>query len=462
MLFSENVFLFAFLPAVLAVYYLCPRVLRNPVLLIFSLVFYGWGEPVYLILMVAAIALNYLFGLLIHGCQRRGSKGTWALVTGVAVNLLLLGYFKYAGFVLAQLQLLIPALGSVSLPQIQLPIGISFYIFQSMSYIIDVYRNDTQVQKNPLDFGTYVALFPQLIAGPIVRYTDVAERLNILKGRITMDRIDDGITLFIFGLAKKVLIANSVGALWTEINGMGLDTVSTPLAWLGILAFTFQIYFDFSGYSLMAIGLGKMLGFDFPDNFNHPYISKSITEFWRRWHMTLGSWFREYVYIPLGGNRKGKGRQILNMAVVWFLTGFWHGADWNFILWGLFYLVLLMIEKLWLLKKLDKVPVLAHIYTMLFVVIGWAIFEITDLSMLGGFLVKLFDFSGGVSAVYYLRNYAVIFILAAVFSTPLPIRIYDTFKQKTWARWLCLTVLLALVIAYLSNASYNPFLYFRF
>ena len=461
MVFSTLLFLFRFLPIALLLYYIVPAKWKNFVLFIVSLVFYSWGEVRYFPIMIFSTILDYTCGQVIE--RNRGKKAICitSLLVSLIANLGMLFFFKYTDFFITNINSWFGT--AIPLLRLTLPLGISFYTFQTMSYTIDVYRGDTPAEKNIINFGAYVTMFPQLIAGPIVRYTDVAERLNILKGRITLDRIDEGITYFIFGLAKKVLIANSVGALWTEITGtLGFEAISTPLAWMGILAFTFQIYFDFSGYSLMAIGLGKMLGFDFPDNFNHPYISKSITEFWRRWHMTLGAWFREYVYIPLGGNRKGKGRQILNMAVVWFLTGFWHGADWNFILWGLFYLVLLMIEKLWLLKKLDKAPVLAHIYTMLFVVIGWAIFEITDLSQLGFFLTKLFDFSGGISAVYYLRNYAVIFIIAAVFSTPLPIRLYERFKRKTWARWLCLTALLGLVIAYLSNASYNPFLYFRF
>ncbi len=461
MVFSTLLFLFRFLPIALLLYYIVPAKWKNFVLFIVSLVFYSWGEVKYFPIMIFSTILDYTCGQVIE--RNRGKKAICitSLLVSVIANLGMLFFFKYTDFFITNINSWFGT--AIPLLRLTLPLGISFYTFQTMSYTIDVYRGDTPAEKNIINFGAYVTMFPQLIAGPIVRYTDVAERLNILKGRITLDRIDEGITYFIFGLAKKVLIANSVGALWTEITGtLSFEAISTPLAWMGILAFTFQIYFDFSGYSLMAIGLGKMLGFDFPDNFNHPYISKSITEFWRRWHMTLGAWFREYVYIPLGGNRKGKGRQILNMAVVWFLTGFWHGADWNFILWGLFYLVLLMIEKLWLLKKLDKAPVLAHIYTMLFVVIGWAIFEITDLSQLGFFLTKLFDFSGGISAVYYLRNYAVIFIIAAVFSTPLPIRLYERFKHKTWARWLCLTALLGLVIAYLSNASYNPFLYFRF
>ncbi len=461
MVFSTLLFLFRFLPISLFLYYIVPARWKNAVLLVVSLIFYSWGEVRYFPIMIFSTVLDYTCSRCIERWRDRRWVCKTALGVSIFCNLGMLIFFKYTDFFLSNLNALLGL--SIPLLRLTLPLGISFYTFQTMSYTIDVYRGDAGAEHNIINFGAYVTMFPQLIAGPIVRYTDVAERLNILKGRVTLDRVDDGISLFIFGLAKKVLIANSVGALWTEISEtLGYGSISTPLAWMGILAYTLQIYFDFSGYSLMAIGLGKMLGFDFPDNFNYPYISKSITEFWRRWHMTLGSWFREYVYIPLGGNRKGKARQILNMAVVWFLTGFWHGADWNFILWGLFYLALLIIEKLWLLKKLEKAPVLAHIYTMLFVIVGWAIFFITDLGQLGDFLRRLFVPTGGISALYYLRNYAVIFVVAMVFCTPLPMRLYEKIKHNTLLRGLCLGVLLALSIAYLSNATYNPFLYFRF
>ncbi len=461
MVFSTLLFLFRFLPISLFLYYIVPARWKNAVLLVVSLIFYSWGEVRYFPIMIFSTVLDYTCSRCIERWRDRRWVCKTALGVSIFCNLGMLIFFKYTDFFLSNLNALLGL--SIPLLRLTLPLGISFYTFQTMSYTIDVYRGDARAEHNIINFGAYVTMFPQLIAGPIVRYTDVAERLNILKGRVTLDRVDDGISLFIFGLAKKVLIANSVGALWTEISEtLGYGSISTPLAWMGILAYTLQIYFDFSGYSLMAIGLGKMLGFDFPDNFNYPYISKSITEFWRRWHMSLGSWFREYVYIPLGGNRKGKARQILNMAVVWFLTGFWHGADWNFILWGLFYLALLIVEKLWLLKKLEKAPVLAHIYTMLFVIVGWAIFFITDLGQLGDFLRRLFVPTGGISALYYLRNYAVIFVVAMVFCTPLPMRLYEKIKHNTLLRGLCLGVLLALSIAYLSNATYNPFLYFRF
>ena len=334
MLFSSNLFLFVYLPVVLLTYYLVPRVLRNPVLLLFSLLFYGWGEPVYLFLMIGDILLNYICGYWIHRHQLQGRKGTGILVVGVVLNLLLLGYFKYANFIFGSL-----------VPAVSLPIGISFYIFQSMSYIIDVYREDAPVQKNPLSFGTYVTLYPQLIAGPIVRYADVAQQID--HRRETVSDFASGVMLFMVGLGKKVLLANPMGALCEQIIGQS----GTAAAWVGILAYTLQIYFDFSGYSDMARGLGRMLGFEFLPNFDYPYISRTVTEFWRRWHISLSTWFKEYVYIPLGGNRKGLGRQILNIAIVWALTGFWHGASWNFLLWGLYYAVLLIVEKSFLLTQ---------------------------------------------------------------------------------------------------------------
>ncbi len=461
MVFSTLLFLFRFLPVALLLYYIVPAKYRNAVLFVVSLVFYSWGEVRYFPIMIFSTILDYTCGMSIKRWRDNKIICRIALLVSVVVNLGMLFFFKYTDFFITNINALLGT--SIPLLKLTLPLGISFYTFQTMSYTIDVYRGNAEPEKNIINFGAYVTMFPQLIAGPIVRYTDVAERLNIMKGRITADRLDEGITEFIFGLVKKVIIANGVGALWTELTGtIGLENASTGLAWLGIIAYTMQIYFDFSGYSLMAIGLGKMLGFDFPANFDHPYISKSITEFWRRWHITLGSWFREYVYIPLGGNRCGKARQIFNIAVVWFLTGFWHGADWNFILWGVFYFVLLMIEKLWLLKPLKKVPALAHIYTMFFVIIGWAIFDITDLGQLGAFLTRLFVPTGGVDAAYYLRNYAVILLLAIVSCTPLPRKLFDKFKHITWARGLCLAAALFVVIAYLSNATYNPFLYFRF
>ena len=342
----------------------------------------------------------------------------------------------------------------------KLPLGISFYTFQTMSYTIDVYRGKVEAEDNIINFGAFVVLFPQLIAGPIVTYADVHKELK--ERKITLPMIDDGLRLFIMGLGSKVLIANNIGALWTEVQTLGFANVSTPLVWLGILAYSFQIYFDFSGYSLMAIGLGRMLGFVFPQNFNYPYISKSVTEFWRRWHMTLGSWFRDYVYIPLGGNRCSKGRNFFNIFAVWFLTGFWHGANWNFILWGLYFWVFLMIEKSFLLKKLEKSKVWSHVYLLSIVVISWAMFAVADMTELGALFGRMFAFEGGTDWLYYLQNYGLIFISAAVFSTPLLKKAYEKWGHHQWLKTGVLACILLLSVAYLVDSTYNPFLYFNF
>lgn len=461
MVFSTLLFLFRFLPIALLIYYAAPAKLRNFCLFVLSLIFYSWGEVRYFPIMIASTVVDYVCSRCIEKWRENKNATRFILGVSVVFNLGMLFYFKYTDFFLTNLN---HAFGTnIPLLNLTLPLGISFYTFQTMSYTIDVYRGNVKAETNIIDFGAFVVMFPQLIAGPIVKYTDVAERLKIQKGRITIDRINDGIALFIFGLGKKVLIANNVGALWTEISeSLGYINISTPLAWLGIVAYSLQIYFDFSGYSLMAIGLGKMLGFDYPQNFNLPYISRSITEFWRRWHITLGSWFREYVYIPLGGNRKGLKRQILNLFIVWFLTGFWHGADWNFACWGLYYFALITIEKLWLLPRLQKGRIWPHIYALLAIVVGWALFAITDFSQLGIFLSKLFVPQGGISALYYVRNYAVSIILGCVLSTPLPGIVYDKIKKNETVRILLLGVILIASIAYLSDATYNPFLYFRF
>ncbi|MEG2192390.1 MAG: MBOAT family O-acyltransferase, partial [Oscillospiraceae bacterium] len=326
----------------------------------------------------------------------------------------------------------------------------------------DVYTGKVKAETSIINFSAFVTMFPQLIAGPIVKYTDINDKINTMEGRITLADINEGIKLFIFGLGKKVLIANNVGALWTDIEALGFANVSTPLAWLGIIAYSLQIYFDFSGYSLMAIGLGKMLGFDFPANFNLPYISKSITEFWRRWHMTLSGWFKEYVYIPLGGNRKGLKRQLFNMLIVWFLTGFWHGADWNFMLWGLYYFMLLAIEKIFLYDFLQDKKWLGRIYALLAIAVGWAIFYITDLGLLSAFLGKMFSFSGGVSAVYYFKNYGVSILIGILCSTTLTTKFYEKFKDNNLVMIVVLSLISLLSVAYLVDSTYNPFIYFRF
>ena len=459
MVFSSILFLFRFFPIAMLVYYIAPRRYKNLVLLVESLVFYSWGEVRYFPIMIASILVDFIAS---NGIERhRQSKGACRafLTLSVVFNLGMLGFFKYTNFLLLNLG----ALTGLSFPPLSLtlPLGISFYTFQTMSYTIDVYRGKVPAERNIVDFGAFVVLFPQLIAGPIVRYTDVNREL---KSRvITLDGVQEGIDIFIRGLGRKVLIANNIGALWTEVSAMNFEVISTPLAWLGILAYTFQIYFDFSGYSQMAIGLGRMLGFRFPRNFDDPYIAKSVTEFWRRWHMTLGSWFREYLYIPLGGNRCSFPRQVFNLFVVWAATGLWHGASWNFVLWGLYFFVFLVLEKAFLRPRLEKTRVLGHLYLLFLVVVSWAIFAITDFAALGRFLAAMFSFRPGTEWLYYLRNYGVTFLLAGFLSTPL--------LAKWEARWgerggmaknLALGVVLIASIAYLEDATSNPFLYFRF
>lgn len=460
MIFSNIFFMFRFLSVVLLIYYIVPYKYKNGIITIASLIFYSWGEVKYFPIMIASTVVDFFSSQYIEKHRGDIKKMRRGLACSVIFNLGSLMFFKYTDFFISNINNF--AGTSIPLLRIPLPLGISFYTFQTMSYTIDVYRGKVPAEKNIINFSAFVTMFPQLIAGPIVLYSDINEKLNTHEGRITLEGINEGIKLFIFGLGKKVLIANNVGALWTDIETMGFASVSTPLAWLGIIAYSLQIYFDFSGYSLMAIGLGKMLGFDFPQNFNLPYISKSVTEFWRRWHMTLSGWFREYVYIPLGGNRKGLKRQILNMLVVWFLTGFWHGADWNFMLWGLYYFALLAIEKMFLLDWLKKHPVPARIYALLTIAVGWAIFYITDLGMLGRFIVKMFSFSGGISAGYYFRNYFVSILVGILCSTPLTIRFYEKYKNNNMVMIPVLTLIFLLSVAYLVDSTYNPFIYFRF
>lgn len=454
-----------FLPAVLAMYYITPKRFRNVTLLVFDLVFYGWGEPRLVILMIASIIINYVAGILI-GVNREKKKLAKALIIlDVAVNLGLLGVFKYAGFIGETLNFVFPFL-SVPVLEISLPIGISFYTFQTMSYTIDVYRNTVAVQKNLVAFGTYVSLFPQLIAGPIVRYEDVAKQL--VERKESLELFTDGVKIFLIGLSKKILIANAMGSLWDSIRESGTGSGALG-AWVGIIAYTFQIYYDFSGYSDMAIGLGKMFGFEFVKNFDHPYISKSVTEFWRRWHISLGTWFRDYVYIPLGGNRKGLGRQLINIGVVWFLTGMWHGASWNFILWGLYFGILLMLEKLFLLKWMKKAPaVLTHLYACIIIVFGWVLFYFEDMSQMGVFIGRMFgsdgfNMSGAVTATVI--SYIPLLIAAAVFSTPVAGILYSKIKSApvrlVFENCACIAAML-LCTAELVSSDYNPFLYFKF
>ena len=467
MVFSSIPFLYYFLPAVLAVYFLTPRKGKNAVLLLASLIFYGWGELRLLPLMAFTILLCYVCGL---GIERsRNRKKRW-LLASIVVSVGLLGVFKYADFFIGSLN----AVTGLKIPllHLALPVGISFYTFQCLSYTIDVYRRDVKAERNIIDFGAYVVMFPQLIAGPIVKYRDVSSQLHVYRHRYSLQQIEEGMTLFTFGLAKKVLLADAVGALWTDIIGIadspsttfvGLANASTPLVWLGVIAYSLQLYFDFSGYSMMAIGMGKMLGFDFPQNFNFPYISRSITEFWRRWHMTLSGWFREYVYIPLGGNRKGLKRQIFNLFVVELLTGIWHGANWNFICWGLYYFVLLAVEKLFLLPHLQKGKVWPHIYTLFLVVVGWAMFVGNDAGVEFGLLFrKLFIPSGGVMPLYFLRNYGVLLVVSILCCTPFIEKIWNLLKKNAVTRCAAILALLVVSTAYVVGSTNSPFLYFNF
>ena len=464
MLFSSIPFLYYFLPAVLILYFLVPRALKNTVLLLSSLLFYAWGEPMYVFLMIGTILLFYVCGILIGRSKTQKGKKLW-LIVSVVISLGLLGYFKYADFFISNFN---AATGlSVPLLRLALPIGISFYTFQCLSYTIDVYRGNAQVQKNPISFGAYVTLFPQLIAGPVVRYVDVARELD--HRTHSWDNVALGLRRFMVGLGKKILFANSFGQLTAIFRDSGDKSVL--FFWIYAIAFTLQIYFDFSGYSDMAIGLGRIFGFHFIENFDHPYMSSSIAEFWRRWHISMGSWFRDYVYIPMGGNRVSKGRWLFNTLVVWMLTGLWHGAAWNFVLWGLLYALFLVIEK-WIpgIKKLPAA--VRHGYTLLIVVLGFVLFNATDLSQALGDIGGMFGFGGvpfsSAETWYYLRSYGVLFILGMVGVTPL---VRDTVTRLSQGKHtgkvvavlepLVLIGILLVCTGYLVDGSFNPFLYFN-
>ena len=465
MVFSSIPFLFGFLPAVLLIYYIVPKKFRNFVLLVFSLFFYGYGEPVFILLMLFSIIFNYVCGLALGKFQGKNKASKTVLIFCVIVNIALLGYFKYAGLIVGSLKAL-PVFSFLPDPQIALPIGISFYTFQTMSYVIDVYKGNCKPQKNIISFGTFVALFPQLIAGPIVRYVDIENQLT--KRRESAELFSGGVRLFALGLAKKVLIANEMGIIWDEFKFAG-DGAGVLGHWVGIIAFTLQIYFDFSGYSDMARGLGNMFGFSFVKNFDYPYISKSITEFWRRWHISLGTWFREYVYIPLGGNRKGKGRRCLNIFIVWALTGLWHGASWNFLLWGVYFGVLLTVEKFFTYKLLKKMPsVFSHIYTMFFVIIGWVIFDFSSVSDIVKYLGGMLGFGGtGTNAdiMSFIVSSLPVLCIGVFASLPVIRKVYFKLnKTKLFPIIEAVAVLavLTLCTASLVRSGYNPFLYFRF
>ncbi len=462
MVFSSFVFLLIFLPLVLLAYFIAPKKAKNYVLLVFSLVFYAWGEHLYVFLMIASILVAYIAGLLVNKYLNTSRITAAKIVTAVStifyVGMLL--FFKVA----------------YKFEWLPLPIGVSFFTFQIMSYVIDVYRRDTKVQRNPFYLGTYVSLFPQLIAGPIVRYQTVAEDME--KRTESIDKFAEGINRFILGLGKKVLLANNIGFVFNQVQAMNYADISVATAWISALAYGFQIYFDFSGYSDMAIGLGKMFGFTFLENFNYPYISRSITEFWRRWHISLSTWFRDYVYIPLGGNRCSKKRHLFNMFVVWALTGLWHGFGWNFIAWGLYYYLLLVIEKTFLLKWLEKLPkALQHIYALFLINFGWVLFSIEDSGRLIEYIKIMFGFGGASlvdeTAIYYFTGYAGLFVIAAVAATPILHKVKQLIvesKVSDKAKAVVLEIIvpvaswmvLMVSIAYLAGESFNPFLYFRF
>lgn len=461
MVFSSLLFLFIFLPIFLIVYYVAPRGLRNFILFIASLIFYAWGEPIYVSIMIFSTVLDYTVGRVIHHYREHKYIPKVALGVSIVGNLGMLAFFKYANFFVDNINNFLGL--NINLLQIALPIGISFYTFQTMSYTIDLYRGKIGVQKNIISFGTYVAMFPQLIAGPIVTYDTVEHELN---NRVeTLDQFSEGVIRFIEGLGKKVLLANNIGMAWEMTKALPVEKLTVVGAWLGIIAFALQLYFDFSGYSDMAIGLGKMMGFKFPENFNYPYLSKSVTEFWRRWHMTLGSWFREYLYIPLGGNRVSKPKFYRNLMVVWFLTGFWHGAGWNFILWGLFFGVLIIIERIGLLKVLDKCPRwVSHVYLLGVVLVSWVLFAVEDMSQMIAYLKAMVGFSEAglinTPTLYQLSNYALVIGIGVLFATPLMKRLQVKFKP--WMIYIFYVVVTILSTAYLVDSTFNPFLYFRF
>lgn len=471
MVFSSLTFLFAFLPIFLVLYYCSPAKYRNGLLFMGSLVFYGIGEPLYLCLIICSVLVNLGIGLLIDRSGRLSGKRLW-LITGLLYNFGLLFFFKYTNFFLENINGVLRLCHSstqLKLLELTLPLGISFYTFQIVSYIIDVYRGKVKADHSVISLGAYLCMFPQLIAGPIVVYSDIRRELH--ERTITIHNLDDGLKTFILGLGFKVLLANRVGTLWNEVCTIGFESISTPLAWLGSLAYSMQLYFDFCGYSLMAIGLGKMLGFTIPENFHHPYLSRSVTDFWRRWHITLGAWFREYVYIPLGGNRKGRIRTIVNLGIVWLLTGFWHGAAWNFILWGVFIFLLEILEKNLLLPVLNHKSIAAHIfshiYMILYILVSWTIFAISDFNQLAMYLARMFPFFGmghtlnSYDFVKYLTDYSVLLICCILFCTAGPEKLYHRFKNKLGGIVIAL-IIFWYSVYYLAIGMNNPFLYFRF
>ncbi len=472
MLFSSITFLFAFLPVVLLVYYICPVKYKNFTLMIFSLLFYSWGEPKFIIVMVVSVVVGYVMGLLTDYflCKKKEKQAKLMVVLSVTINLGILFFFKYIGFFTENINK-IPGV-NLKVLELALPLGISFYTFQILSYSVDVYRRTAKVQKNIINLAAYITLFPQLIAGPIVRYETVAEQLESRKESV--DDFGEGVRRFVIGLGKKVLIANTAGEIFDNLSKLTGSENTIILSWICAIAFSLQIYFDFAGYSDMAIGLGRMFGFKFLENFNYPYISSSITEFWRRWHISLSSWFRDYVYIPLGGNRSGKFKTIRNIFIVWLLTGFWHGASWNFVIWGLYYFVLLMIEKNGFSKILDKLPkAVSRIYALFFINLGWVIFAYDKLPALKNALLNMFGLNGlsfsNNLTMFYLVSYGIFLVIAFFAATPIPKKLCAGILEKVnntnisaVVEMIYLFAVLLLSTAFLASEAFNPFLYFRF
>ena len=467
MVFSSLSFLTLFLPLTILLYFAVPRRFRNLLLFLASLIFYAWGEPVYIVLMLFSSVVDYSHGLLMEKFDGRPGVRRALLISSVAINLSLLGFFKYAGLVVSTLNAALSL--SIPVPSVALPVGISFYTFQTMSYSIDVYRRNCPAQRDPIAFGCYVTMFPQLIAGPIVRYVDVMREIN--DRRETFEGFFLGIRRFLVGLAKKLILANGVGMLWDSVSAQPAASLSALSAWLGVLAYAFQIYFDFSGYSDMAIGMGRMFGFQFPENFRYPYVSRSVSDFWRRWHITLSTWFREYLYIPLGGNRVCVPRNIFNLAVVWMATGLWHGASWNFLLWGAYFGAVLIAEKFLYGKALSRAPgFVGWAYTALVVLVGWVFFALDDLGRGAAYLGAMFGGGAGAVDAYALRallNYGAVLLLCAAASTPLASGALERLRARRPREHSALTYALviagfALCLIYVVDAGYNPFLYFRF
>ena len=469
MLFSSITFLFLFLPIVMAVYYIVPGRGKNIVLLIASLFFYAWGEPVYVVLMILSILFNYFCGRDIQANGEDAGKAKLSLAFAVTVNILILGFFKYYGFLLDTVNSLLPS--DIPYRELPLPVGISFYTFQAISYLVDIYRKKAEPQKNILYFALYISMFPQLIAGPIVRYVDIEAQLRNRK--ISIRRLGQGAVFFIIGLAKKVVIANTAGSVFDQISGVPASSLSMLTAWVGVFSYAFQIYFDFSGYSDMAVGLGKMFGFEFKKNFDYPYISKSITEFWRRWHISLSTWFREYVYIPLGGNRCSVSRNIFNLMVVWALTGMWHGAAWNFIAWGVYYGVILVMEKYIWGDSLERLPgVVRHIYTIILVLVGWVFFFSPSLGYSLRYLAAMVGGGAGIvdsKGAFLLLTHWLLYLLAVLGSSALGMRLLNAVprmirgeKAKAVSAAVIYMGIFVVSVAFLVTDTFNPFLYFRF